>query len=180
MWPRSVTRTPVSLGDHTVGERRAADRDHHQVGLDRLSVTEAHGGGAARRRGVTADRDAGAHVDALLLEGLKDDLGHVLVAARQDLGQRLEDGHRGAQVGQGWARTRSRSLPADDDGTIRDARDVENRRRSRPARQLEAGDDQHRARGEDDGVAGERDRLVTAGDGHRPGRRRGWRCRRGS
>ena len=74
---------------------------------------------------VAGDGHAGAHVDAPLLERAQDDLGDVLVAAGQDLRQRLEDRDLGAEVAH-----HRRELAAD--GAAAD-----DRRRSRAARSID-------------------------------------------
>ena len=56
----------------------------------------------------------GAHVDPPLLERALDDAGHVVVAAREDLGEGLEDGDLGAQVAEVRGELAADRAPADD------------------------------------------------------------------
>jgi hypothetical protein len=103
--------------DQRVGVGPAADRDDDQIGLDRLAVAEADGGGTRTVRLVAGDLHPGAHVDLLLLERPQHLLGDVLVQAGQDFGQRFENGHVCAHVGQGRGELAADGTAADDDGT---------------------------------------------------------------
>ena len=63
--------------------------------------------------------DAGADVDAPLLERSLDDLGDVGVEPGEDLGQHLEDRHLGAQVAHHRGELAADDSPADDDRALR-------------------------------------------------------------
>ena len=139
-----------------LGIRTATDGEHDEIDLDRLAVAELHRGAAALLvRRVPRDGDAGAHVDASLLERLEHDLRDVFVQAGQDLRQRLEDRDLRAEVAHHRCElTPDGAAPDHDRGTGKLV----------DREQLVAGDDQravdveardragHGTRGEDDRV----------------------------
>src|SRR3546814_10863955 len=90
-----------------VGVGTAPDGHDHDIDLE-VFAAHLHGGAAVAGR-VALDLDARADGHAPLLERLLDDGGDVLVEARKDLRQRLEDGDLGAEVAH-----HRRELAADD------------------------------------------------------------------
>ena len=150
-------------------ERPAADGDDDEIGLDRLAAVDLDDCSAALLRRVPGHGDTGADVDALAPERLHDHVGDVLVAARQDLRQPLEDRHLRAEVGE-----HRRELAPDGTATDHDRRG----RQRREVEELVGGDDEgaldieagdrprHRSGGEDHRVGGELGlRAVVGGDG---------------
>ena len=108
-----------------VGERSAADGDDHGVDLEVLPFAEVDGGAARVVGRVPVHHDTRADVDLLLLEAAHDDVGDVGVEAGEDLRQRLEDRHPGAEVGE-RRRELAADRPAADDGDAgRDVVEVE-------------------------------------------------------
>ena len=150
--PRSSTSTPVPSSPRSSRQRAAADRHDDRVDVDRLRPRRT-APWCRRRRGLVAvDLDAGADVDAPLLERAHDDVGDVVVAAGQDLGQRLEDRDLGAEVGHDRGELAADGAAADDDRATTAA--VEHQHlvggHDEAAVDLEAGDRAgHRARRED-------------------------------
>ena len=105
-----------------LGERPAADRRPPRSG--RRSTRRRRTAPWCRRRGrgaVAGDGHAGADVDAPLLERPEHDPGDVVVAAGQDLGQRLEDRDLGAEVGHHRGELAADGAAADDHGRRRAA-----------------------------------------------------------
>src|SRR6185437_14867024 len=86
------------------GVRAAPDRDQHLVGLDRLwrptFAADLDGdGGAPPLLGPRFGLGAGHHLDPQLLELARDELDDLRVVPRQDVRQRLDDRHLGAELG---------------------------------------------------------------------------------
>ena len=105
---RGSVGTPISSSPRSCDERRSADRDQHQVGLDGLAFAEADDEVAA---GVL---DAGALLlemngDLPPLERLQQLLRCIGVLLRDERGQHLDDGHLAAEMGED-----RRELAADD------------------------------------------------------------------
>ena len=106
-WPRSSSSTPVPSASKPVGERAPADRHHDRLDLELLAIAEVHGRVVAVRL-VAVHHDAGAHGHPAPGERPYDDVGHIRVAAREDLRQRLQQGDLDTEIDQHARRTRSR------------------------------------------------------------------------
>ena len=143
--------------------------DTTTTSTSRASPPDLHGGAGAASGEWPVDLDAGADVDAAALEALLDDLGDVLVEAREDLRQRLEDRDLGAEVGQ------HRGELAADDAAADDRRRSSAARRSTrnssdvitilPSTSKPGSVRGTEPGGQDDGVAGELD-VARAAAGH--------------
>ena len=93
----AVERDARRLEPDPVDERCAADRDEHQVAVDRLSLSEVDG----EVRAVVVHLRALLREmlrDLTLSEGLLELLGRVLVLCRDEVRQHLDDRHLGAEA----------------------------------------------------------------------------------
>ena len=79
------------------GVRPAADRDQQGLGVDRLAGLQRHGHARVVLRGA-GEPHAGLVLDAALAERALQLLGRALVLERHQPGQRLDDGHLGAEA----------------------------------------------------------------------------------
>ena len=183
--PRSPTWTAVPSAEQPVGER-APDRPRPRPGRCRSSRRRRTPPPCRCRRTrcpdvVAVDRHPGAHVDALLLERLQHRAGDVIVTARQDLRQRLEDRDLRTQVGERRCELAADRPAADHHRPPWDVRDVEELVGGHHDRAvgLEPGDDpRHRPAREDHCVTRERRRGRRRRRRRaRCGRRRASRCR---
>ena len=152
-----------------VGEGAAPDGHHHQFDRQRFALAERDGGRGARRvRGVAFDRHTGPDGDAAFLEAAHHDVGHVLVAAGQDLIHRFEDGDLRAEVGHHRGELAADGTAADHDGALGQLRDRQQfiGGGDEPTVEFETGDGaRHRTRREDHLIALQRDGLAV-GAGH--------------
>ena len=107
--PRSSMVTPASSATRPSVRGSAADRDHHGLDGQLLALAERHDRAPPRRiGGVPLQGHPGLDVDAPLLERPGDRPDHVVIALVEDGRERLEHRHRGPEVGEHRARTRTR------------------------------------------------------------------------
>jgi hypothetical protein len=155
-----------------VGVGTAADADHHGIDLDALALAEVHDGAATTGGRVAGDLHPGADVDVLLLEAAHHDVGEIRVEAGQHLRHPLEDGDRGAEIGEGAGELASDGAAADDHHagghSVEHEHFVAGHHRA-AGHHVEAGDGaRHRTRGQQHMAAGEGGAsafVQTHGDG---------------
>ena len=100
------------------GSTADADDDHIDFEITGL-VAAMRVQGECFTAVVPRDADAGLHRDAPLLERARDHIGHLLVDARQDVGQRFEDRHLAADIREVRRELTTDRAAADDRGTTR-------------------------------------------------------------
>ena len=176
--PRLSTLDLGAVQAQVVRQRPPADRHHHRLHGDVFAVAEVDGGRAAvAARRVAGHRDTGADLDAPLLERPQHHVRHVLVAAGQDLGQGLQDGHLGAQIGEHGGELAADGPAADDHRGGRQLLEVQHLvgGQDQVAVDLEAGNAaRHRAGSQDDVLSDQLGFVVDPSPGDRD---RACRCR---
>ncbi len=141
----------------TLGQGTPAHRHDDDVDLERFLALHLDGGARCPWR-VAGDPCAGQHRHAAALERAEHDVDHVLVDPGEDLGQRFDDGHVGAEVAHHRGELAADGAAADDRHPWRHRGEVEHFVAGQDrATALEIGDEpRHRAGGEHHGVAGDR------------------------
>ena len=164
-WPL-VELDARGLEPEPLDERRAPDRDEHEVGLDGLALAEVDGERGAGVLDLRA-RLAELEPDSPLAELLGELRRGVLVLRRDQPRQHLDDRHLGAEAGEDRRELGADDPAAEDDEALRHLGLREEAGRVDAARRVEALDRRtHRERARRDDRALERD-VLSADDGDR-------------